>query len=586
MIGGRVLESSLRGWFGCIAALGLTLGCASATAPTPGGRVAGGFPSAATIEQLKNGPPPDAIFASDLRDLGDWELVGPFPEMISAEPWTSGSIWDGLLSDVRNAAGTPVLATRSLHCVAREYARIALERSGRPDVSTQRFITGACNASVASVTYAQFAVEGVESLDEEQLYELMREQALPMLRAQAAAVARPVMGVAVARDGARAVLVQVLANRVVELEPVRTEVGPDGRIELRGRVLGPAAAILGLATHGRYQVRACDPIGSVVLPAFHLACDLDPDDEWASITVAVQRPNRMLAESALHVLAWQHPAAKRSYRRFVYSEPRAVSDTASIAPILLEELNGVRSRAGLAALTLDSAQTATATAVAPGFFAAAIGGADNEQTDLIALGVLAGWDVDGMIKKGEFAFGAVPETRDVSVLLSAVLEEPMSRSALLAPDSKKIALGPLLIESEGVPVLAMVFCTYEMLEPAGIDAEAEQLFDRLAATRAERGLAEPYQLIEVWSETRSAANDVGRGEHAQAALDQLATTSSQRLRSGVSTWYFETSDLDSIEFPADSLSSQRLGAAIGVAHRKGPDDAWGRYVVMGVNRPH
>ncbi|MFP8879944.1 MAG: hypothetical protein VCE43_11025, partial [Myxococcota bacterium] len=76
------------------------------------------------------------------------------------------------------------------------------------------------------------------------------------------------------------------------------------------------------------------------------------------------------------------------------------------------------------------------------------------SADLIALGVLAGWDVSGVIKTGELAFGAVAETSDLSALLSAVLDEPLSRGALLAPGSSKIAVGDLLTESGGVPILA------------------------------------------------------------------------------------------------------------------------------------
>ena len=143
-----------------------------------------------------------------------------------------------------------------------------------------------------------------------------------------------------------------------------------------------------------------------------------------------------------------------------------------------------------------------------------------------------------------------------------------------------------MTESGRVPILAGIFGMYELFDSDSTAADAERVFDLLTAARAKRGVAEPHRLIEILDETVSAADDIGRGMHAQLALDDLAATASARLRSAVLTWYFETSDLATIEFPSELLSARRLGAAIGVAHRKGPKDAWGHYVVMGVSRSY
>jgi hypothetical protein len=564
--------------------LGCFIGCA--TAEHPGGVVHGRFPSPQTVEGLKAAPRPDVIFASDLRDLGDWELVGPFPEMISDAPRARDSMWDELAKDVRGKAGAPVRVTEALHCVAREYARIQLERSGRPDPSTRRFILGACNASVPSISFGNFTWEDVGSLDDTQLLNDVHQQALTLMRKQAAGLERPVVGIAFVRSERRAVLMAVVGNREVDLEPVDTRVGADGRIELRGRVLGPAKMVFGIATHGHYGVRECESVGSVALPRFHLSCDMDVADERASISLAVQRPNRVLANTLTSVLVWPQAVTARAYRRFAYTEPRSLTSVGEAAAAFVEELNRVRAGAGLGALTLDPAQTATVAAISPRFFAAANGEVDPDQADLMALGVLAGYDVNGMIRKGDLAFGAVAESRDLSVLLSTVLEEPLSRRALLDPDVDRIAVGALLSETQGIPVLGALMGTYDLFERDSTQQDAELVMTRLAAARSERELEEPYRLIEVWSDAGAAADDVSRGTRAEFALRDLGELSVERLNASVNTWYLETSDLESVEFPDETLSSKRLGIAIGVAHRKDPDAAWGRYVVLGVNRKH
>ena len=64
----------------------------------------------------------------------------------------------------------------------------------------------------------------------------------------AASVARPVMGVAFARNGGHAILIQVVANREIELEPVQTQVGQTGRLDA-----------IGARAQARDRVAAVDP---------------------------------------------------------------------------------------------------------------------------------------------------------------------------------------------------------------------------------------------------------------------------------------------------------------------------------------
>jgi hypothetical protein len=68
---------------------------------------------------------------------------------------------------------------------------------------------------------------------------------------------------------------------------------------------------------------------------------------------------------------------------------------------VLEMLNGIRSRLGLAQMSLASKQSDVASSVAPAFFAAMLDGSESAQgvVDSLTLGLMAGWDVStGMIR--------------------------------------------------------------------------------------------------------------------------------------------------------------------------------------------
>lgn len=270
-----------------------------------------------------------------------------------------------------------------------------------------------------------------------------------------------------------------------------------------------------------------------------------------------------------------------------YSTPRVVGDPAQFAAAFTEELNGVRTQAGLPPVSLEGPQSATATRVAPHYFAALAGKHEERVADVVALGLLAGWEVEGGdIRSGSFASVAVPETDDLAVLLGSTLEDPVGRFALLDPESSRLAIGSVHETSEETPVLGAVVTSYELFADGTERADAEALLALLTRERRKRELPEPYRLVSVWNAAIDSALEVRHGTSPDDALEALVETSVQTLSQELMSWYGETSELGDFEFPAELLDAPRLGVAIGVSRHKGAGEAWARYVVLVVSVTH
>ena len=65
----------------------------------------------------------------------------------------------------------------------------------------------------------------------------------------------------------------------------------------------------------------------------------------------------------------------------------------AISARFVEELNALRARAGLAAVSYAESESATAARVAPHYFGALLGTGPETVADVVMLGLIAGYDV-------------------------------------------------------------------------------------------------------------------------------------------------------------------------------------------------
>jgi hypothetical protein len=364
------------------------------------------------------------------------------------------------------------------------------------------------------------------------------------------------------------------------LEAVSPLPDADGKIEIRGESLAPAASVRALANRGRFGVRECESVGDAKMPSFHLRCEVDPDDDSTLISVAAYPPSRLLGRLGLVVLARPGGRPGNVYRRPVYAESFPMLDAQGFGEGFVEVLNRVRREAELEPVELDRGQSETAAELAPHFFAAVYGSSDDLSADVIVLGLMAGWTVDGIVQAGRFASAWTLRTTDLADLLATALELPSGRETLLAADVQRIAVGPMLSTEKGHESVAAVFTTYSMFSEKNHDAIARRVYEKLEADRERRGVAPPERMSDVAWLCQRVASSVQGGEDPSDAMNVLLERSVDVLQRPVAGWVAEVSEIESLEFPEEYLRRPSLGVAVAVSHRRPKGEAWGRYVVM------
>ena len=265
-------------------------------------------------------PAPEAIFVPQVRPVESWQLEGPFPDRIGALPRSDESPWGALLDHAARSRAGLALPTEGMHCVAREVGRFYLAHRAQPGEGLKRFITSRCHAAVAKVAFAWVNGDVRSHYDDVQVYGHWRQSVMATLQRGLAGGPRTA-GIWYGREGDHAVVMVAFGQRELLVEPFSPFVGPDGRFEITGEVLGSGARVGGLVNRGRFGVGLCETDPTVTLPRFRLRCEVDPKDPSARVSVSVQPPNRVLARAGLNALVWPGGRSDDVYRRPVTGRP-------------------------------------------------------------------------------------------------------------------------------------------------------------------------------------------------------------------------------------------------------------------------
>jgi len=261
------------------------------------------------------------------------------------------------------------------------------------------------------------------------------------------------------------------------------------------------------------------PLGDTVRFAF--VCEVDPRDASALVSLSVTPPERLLSSNVLHVLARPEGGLENVYRVASYGAPHPIVDPEAAEEDFVDLLNAVRRLAGLTPVALDPGQSETASELAPAFFASIFGRAPEYNAEMVILGMLAGWSVDGIVQSGHFTASWVLRSNDLQRLLAAALEEPGGRETLLAAEIDRIALGALLETVEGRESMAAIFGSYALFSEEDHAASVNAVMEKLGHERALRGLGPARSIDEVAPLCSGAASRVASGETPRDVMRDL-----------------------------------------------------------------
>jgi hypothetical protein len=547
-------------------------GSSSAAAASP-------FPSEAEIDQLAGQAAPRALGLLRGYDVDEWEFIGPFPERVEVVADSGETAWETLLAEEAQRRVGLAVPTAAMHCVARQVGSFFLANRAMPTNGLESYIASRCNSAVARYQIGTFQADLPEAVPEAEILEQWRPQLTERVRSLMTGGPRTV-GIWFGRDGESAVAIVVAGTRVVRIDPVDAIPNADGRILLRGEVLSQAEEVTATIGRGRFGFAACRNDPDVSLPRFAFSCEADPADESAIVSISYRPPGRILGKAGLDLLVWPSGRRTTRYRRPSYGVKREVTTAQAARSRFVELLNDVRAEAGLQPVVEAKNQSAVASELAPHYFAAASGQDPELNADVVIMGMLAGWSVEGILQTGHFTSAWVTQTRDVNRLLSEALQFPNARSVLLAADIDRIAIGALIESDDENTALAAVVGTYSLFSESEHSEDAALAYERFQAERARRNLRPAKRLEEIEPLSMAAAGLVQAGASPTDALNELLQSSVDRLKRPVNGWIGEVSKLEDLKFPDEFLDRPSLEIAIGVSYHKPDDEPWGRYVVL------
>lgn len=517
------------------------------------------FPTRDALEKLASAPP-KPVKTEKVASVDQWSI-----EAASLDGTASGA--ETTLSMAAAKKGQLTLA-KELRCVAREIARFWIEQKAEPTARLKRFVDAACGATSAVDIWRTTVQVPAKVPDADLAKELADRLDVPAsMRSRAG-------GVALARKGDDVVMMiatgRADAAMAIEL--------PDatGRARVTGTIAPHVNAdlVVAMMNYGPGSVR-CDTNFSVPLPRFDFSCPMAPDDQLAPLEIIVHEPGRLVTRavaSALVKRAADTPLTLAPSQR----PKRPVTTPQELARATIEGVNEARAAAKLGPLVAAPRQAALNERLAEHFFAADRSG-DGATEDTIVLGLIAGWDVEGLIRHGDFYATLTGGTNDASALLDYTLDAPSARTTLLSPEASQIAVGAPPFDRVGG--LGMVATTYSFFGSYDHRADAQRIFDRLTGARLSQNLPKPQripQTPELASQAKLAAT--GRRDPMDA-LAQGAMLEGQRLGRWLQGWAFVGYDLDAIVFPRELFAPSAIAVGIEVTHFRPEGAAWGAYLV-------
>lgn len=538
----------------------------------------GNFPTKAELDQIAAAPIPNRTFEKGTVDVEQWELLGPLPEAYDASAAPSDSAWGKLLDDGIVAMGKPglVLTSAAMECLARQVAAFAIAKNAPPAAPLRAFMAARCGVPASSVSTDYMVTDVPEGTTEADI--LAKWKADITAEVPKAVGSGPrFAGIAFVLKDKRAAAAIVSSPRGTKLQTVPM-VPVDGKVVLKGELLDPAESVRALVTRGKFGYETCIRDVDIELPKFTIECPVAADDASARVELAAFQAGRELGSTVVDVRVYPAGKPDTMYSHAAPKNEPFPADAAGLSTALLASINGARKAAGMSEVRAASVQGATATRLAPYYFAGMNGGLDFAVADKVALGMLAGWEVDGMVREGHFSSEWGYE-RDVAAFVELAIASPFGRETLLDPGIAQIAVGPYL--HDGVTGFGAMFGTYALLDTTGKTDNAAAVLARLTKLRAKIKRPAPDAATEVEAAVEDVVAKVQGGLSLDDALKRLTERSVDSIsRGSVRSWCVVSSSVEKLEFPSDLLATPDVRLGVGVARYKPEGSPWTKLAVF------
>lgn len=537
------------------------------------------FPSPARLAQIESRPAAiPELNVGEIPQAG-WRFEAQQGTINPDEPFQPRTSFEVAFATDLGQARPGVHLTRALACVAREAGRFQLEAQGAPPSNLQQFIIAACGAVVPQVGMHWLGGPVPDTATDDDVLARWREQMKADMVAHLPDRATDA-GFWYGRAHGRTIAIMAYATSRVRWKTLTAVANEQGDATFEGELVEASAYVTGYSNQGRVGVTPCTIDPSVPRPRFRAVCHIDVDDDVTWVQFLNAPPKRVLGVPFAQTLLRHTADRPLVFSPHPYMRPHAVTTAEEFATVAIAGLNDVRVQAGLRPVQLAAAESARAMRLCDHFWAATLArGTGNEESNEIALGLLAGWEMQGLIRDGRFTSMLTPRTRDVARWLDAALTSPVSRAALLAPEIEAVSLGAVLFPNgQG---LGAVVTGYRLYHGDDHSADVKQLYARLLAARKPLGLGMPMRLADMQDEMKADLARLQTGQwQSRDALNASLEAAVRRFGASMRGYVIETTSLDGFHIPEEVVRHQNLYFEIGVGHYRAPGAAWGQLVIL------
>lgn len=577
----------------------LLVGCSSVT-----NKRDNPFPKEDDFRLATNKPAPEAVIKVDGKMVETWELEGPFPDQIGRIPMEARDLWDEMLLRA-TANSRKLVATRGMDCAAREHGRFMLANNfDSPAEDLEDFIHRRCGVSASSrgvmTRYYTWDLEDGQTVTLDNMSpDFEKKQFGKSVKEIEKSVEDGEIGVWYGQKDNKGMLLIAAGRNDLFFEPIATNPTPGQPITLTGQIQRKGDYIFAMVTAGEYGHDICSTDTSVDLPKFEITCPTVDTDEEIIFTVYTRRRGALLSSVIFSQAVRPREATPEAAPTPEGMEPgdeapateKVVFTTSPLKQKLIEAsssikassqeeratalVNIARAEAGLEPLELSVKQSATAKQTAPHLLAAS-NEEDDEQTNLLSMGLLAGWDVEGSIINGSLMIDRSVST-DLIDILARELESPMGRSTLLDEESSVISFGLL---EEGSRI-ALVTVAYDFLPTESHATRAKTVSKSLADARELKGKKPFVRSKKLRGTAGRYADRVRAGKISfEKAAEGLAKKTSESYNSGVNIFTIYTHDLEDLEFHKDLMKAKSPEGVVMVAPFTPEGHPWTVYGVV------
>ncbi len=534
------------------------------------------FPTRAALDSLLTQPVPTAPVANRVS-VERWSLGETTSDVVAEDqkPWVD--IVTRFVALAPNNRAAPAAS----RCLAEQIGRFRMQHRDAPAHRLERLMAMHCGSVSENIaTWGQtVAVPGdstpaaLAARWDKQVTDILAkatQQSSPQTQAEFSG-ARASIGIWAQQQEGKLLLSLAITFDMVDFEPISIRDAPSAGeprwATVRGRIRGPAATIRAQVNWQTHETRACTFDAKVALPNFSMQCPLDDGEPWLTLTVG--RAGRLLGYHLGHMMLRSQPSAEAPAPplEITTAAGAPASSTAEFRTRAVALINAQRAVMGVPPLVLELAQSETNQRFVPHFF----GSTNTATTDTIALGMMAGYDVQGMIHDAWFqSTGLAPKTSP-EVWVAMQLETPEGRYALLRPTYDRIALG--------VTDAGTLTTVYGLFQRDSDQKALQRLSRRLVELRRARGRAVPEFLEndDLVAEARLVAQ---KGKHPMAALEDATARIQARVGGSKQYGFTMGNDLDTLPFPDQMLDANGLRLRMTVTHTKLPGAAWGQFIVL------